>query len=746
MMKRCWILVLTAVSLALASCGGSCDHYVNYLYKTLELPDRVAMSRDYWEANVRKTLEVRERMDWGIPEREFRHFVLPLRVSSEPLDDFRTLYADTLCARVAGLSMTAAALEINHWCLSQATFSLAEGGMASPLQTLCRGVGRCNEESVLVVAAMRAAGIPARLTYSPRWSHTDGGHSWVEVWTGDGWHFLGACEPDPRLDMSWFDCVVARSHAIFTYVSGAYHGNGHAVARTSGITKLNVMERYAPIRRSVVRVVGTDGRPVRGARGECRVYNYGAYRSLYDKKSNARGRMSFDTGYGDLVAWASQGPRFGLAPITGTETTVTLDHVVGDRFGLDFDLIPPPNHPLPRVEDPAEMAANERRNAQDDAVRGSRPRGNEAVLSAFLATHDDAPARALLASLSDRDQDFVTREVLEDAYAHIAGSFRPLRDCPRIEEEPLKSFFAELGAGLNLESREAVADWVEQNIRLVSWYNPMGVRMAPVDVWRSRQADRRSRDIFQVALCRAMGIEADYIAPDAADSSLPKGRLEVVPAGPLSPEYEHHFTLSRIENGTTHVLPLGTPAEHKDWSDIFPLALAEGYYMLTTGLRMVDFSVLTHVEFFQVAADSTTVVPLVMRDPGDRLYVWGTADMGRFVDLTGREFFLIAVLGDRDETTRQYLQAFAELEPQLKAWGRPLLATGPAAAELPQWTSFDDADGTMTDLLISGSKRPSHALPLVAVCDGWNRIVYVSQGSNPRLGEEIDHVIAQLME
>ena len=89
MMKRCWILVLTAVSLALASCGGSSDHYVNYLYKTLELPDRVAMSRDYWEANVRKTLEVRERMDWGIPEREFRHFVLPLRVSSEPLDDFR---------------------------------------------------------------------------------------------------------------------------------------------------------------------------------------------------------------------------------------------------------------------------------------------------------------------------------------------------------------------------------------------------------------------------------------------------------------------------------------------------------------------------------------------------------------------------------------------------------------------------------------------------------------------------------
>ena len=61
-------------------------------------------------------------------------------------------------------------------------------------------------------------------------------------------------------------------------------------------------------------------------------------------------------------------------------------------------------------------------------------------------------------------------------------------------------------------------------------------------------------------------------------------------------------------------------------------------------------------------------------------------------------------------------------------------------------TCFDDADGTMTDLLVSGSRRPSHALPLVAVCDGWNRIVYVSQGNNPSLREELDHVIAQLME
>ena len=120
-MKR--IALLTALLLAV-SCGSRQKEYVEWLYASMPLPDSLQYPRSFWEENVAKTLEVRRVMRWDIPEREFRHFVLPLRVNNETLDDFRTVYADTLCARVAGLSLADAALEINHWCHEQATYRL----------------------------------------------------------------------------------------------------------------------------------------------------------------------------------------------------------------------------------------------------------------------------------------------------------------------------------------------------------------------------------------------------------------------------------------------------------------------------------------------------------------------------------------------------------------------------------------------------------------------------------------------
>ena len=94
-----------AMFLALYSCKGPAEGYVQRLYRYMPLPDEIQYPREYWQQNVEKTLEVREKMGWNIPEREFRHFVLPLRVNNENLDDFRTKYADTLCARVRGMSL-----------------------------------------------------------------------------------------------------------------------------------------------------------------------------------------------------------------------------------------------------------------------------------------------------------------------------------------------------------------------------------------------------------------------------------------------------------------------------------------------------------------------------------------------------------------------------------------------------------------------------------------------------------------
>ena len=83
----------------------------------------------------------------------------------------------------------------------------------------------------MTVAALRAVGIPARQVYTPRWAHTDDNHAWVEAWVDGDWHFMGACEPEPVLDMGWFNASVSRAMILHTKVAGDYKGSEDVISR-----------------------------------------------------------------------------------------------------------------------------------------------------------------------------------------------------------------------------------------------------------------------------------------------------------------------------------------------------------------------------------------------------------------------------------------------------------------------------------------------------------------------------------
>jgi len=748
--------------LSLAACGSGpedgAEEYIDFLYASMPHPDLAAHPLAYWQDNVEKTLAVRARMDWDIPEREFRHFVLPLRVNNEPLDDFRTLYADTLCARVAGMTIAEAALEINHWCHEMATYQPSDGRTSSPLQTIRRGVGRCGEESVLAVAALRAVGIPARQVYTPRWAHTDDNHAWVEVYVDGKWHFMGACEPEPKLDMAWFTAPVSRAMILHTKVFGDYHGDEDVILRTPCYTEINVIRGYVPARRSVVTVVDPEGKPVPDARVEFKIYNYGEFYTVAGYQTDRKGQAALDMGYGDMVAWAACDGRCGLAVIDGEAVTVCLDHEIGERFSVDLDIVPPQENPLPSAATEAEVARNAERLRYEDSLREARPKGNAAVIDAFLSAHDDADAQALLASLSEKDWGDVTLDVLEDAYAHIDGSFHVLRDCPRVELEALKPFFAE-GARLKLKSAQEVADWVAQHIASDGGRNPQGLRMAPADVLRSGKADARNRDLFQVALLRASGLEAqlDPLTGGYASAS-GKASLDVRYEGAGAPEYYYHFTLSKIDpdTGETSLCTVGADSDHNPWNTVFPLEVDAGCYMLTSGTRLADGSVLSHTEFFKLEADGQITVPLLMRSADDRISVLGTMDADRFLDRTGRGYYLLAVLGDRDEPTNHCIRQLESMVPALEEWGRPLLMAGPAVGRamtsssevslgrLTKLAVIDDTDGSILEMLCTACKRESRQKPVVTVCDSFGRIVYFSQGYDTSLAEDLKRILPQL--
>lgn len=743
--------------------------YLAFLYDNMPLPDMMTKDLEFWTANVHKTLETRDKAGWNIPEREFRHFVLPLRVNNETLDEFRTEYADILLGRVEGMSLEEASLEINHWCHEMATYRPSDGRTSSPLATIRSGLGRCGEESVLAVSAFRAAGIPARQVYTPRWAHTDDNHAWVEVWVDGNWHFLGACEPEAVLDRAWFNGPVSRALLLHTKAFGDYHGDEDVISRTEAYTEINVIRNYVPTRKTVVHVLDRNGVPVSGARVEYKIYNYAEFYTVAEYLTGDDGSVSLDTGLGGMLVWASKADDFGVAVADDSYVDVVLDHRFGEEFSVDLDIIPPAEDELPSTVTAEQDAENQRRLAEEDSLRDARPKGNDSVISTFRSrwSGQQDNADAVLASLSEKDMNDVTLDVLDDAMKHLSGTFEKYRDCPRIELEFLHPFFDEIGSGLQFDSPAQIQEWISSNIVLDDRLNPQGLRIPPVFVWRERVADKPSRDIFFVAMCRAKGFAAriDELTGKAqylengiwidieSGEQAPKGRIALtydfngIVRDPL---YYSHFSISEISGGTQHLLTLPED-DTQTWSRVFSDAfdIAEGYYSLTSGSRMADGSVLAHISFFNAREGTDTVLPLLMRKAEDNISVIGHMDTSPLLPLTGRGFFIMAFMGDKDEPTVHARGDLESLASELNAWGRKTViicdsGVDPGIHGIEGIERCEDKDGGLMRMLLDGCDASFSRLPVIAVADSFGNVIYLSQGYNTSLAGDLRQVISNL--
>ena len=787
-MSRRHPLLLAAI-IILAGCSDAAreSRYVRWLYEGMSFADSVSTDRAYWEENVKSALQARREAPWKVPEREFLHYVLPVRVNNEPLDRFRIEYGEQLRARVKGLSEREAALEINHWCHEMATYAPSDGRTCSPLQTIRRKLGRCGEESVLAVAALRAVGIPARQVYTPRWAHTDDNHAWVEVFVDGQWCFMGACEPAPVLNQAWFNAPVSRAMLLHTRAFSRYDGPEDIIGRYADHTEINVTGSYVDTHRCQVQVLDSDGSPVEGADVRFLIYNYAELYPAAHYVTGSDGMASLTTGRGDAVILASKDGRYGIKPMNGSGS-VTLDHSFGGSASFDMHIVPPVENPIPSTASPGQAAECAMRLAREDSLRLSRP--SDGTVAAFLETHgDDSRARALVTSLSAKDRQDVTKEVLEDALEHCGKVFLAERDCPRVELEQLVPYFSEIRAGmdslgLSFGSCREVRSWVEENIRVDGVGNPRHLRIPPVYVWRSRMADPLSRDIFYVALCRTAGLGATYdstlgqVAEETGEQTA-RIRLEYEPLDWLQkPLYYRHFTLSRLfPDGSASLIAL---PEERDWSveEVSGMDFESGSYLLCSGVRMADGSVRCHLELFEAGEGETVSVPLVLRRAAaEELPVIGSFDADPFLPLTGRGNFMIAVLGEGDEPSVHARRQLEGISSALEKWGRPVLlysvaGAGRAAAAqeglpigsgmtaagengrvgnafLPGVKQLEDKDcivAAMLDGSCEGGVSGAEAmrLPLVAVCDSFGRVFYLSRGYNTSLAGDLESVIARL--
>jgi len=791
---------------------------LEFLYAYMPTADVSDYPTAFYVDNVRASVRARKEMGWAVPDLLWRHFVLPVRVNNENLDSSRVVFYRELKPRVQGLSMADAILEVNHWCHEKVTYQPSDARTTSPLATVKNALGRCGEESTFCVAALRAVGIPARQVYTPRWAHTDDNHAWVEAWADGQWHFLGACEPEPVLDLGWFNAPASRAMLMHTKVFGRYEGPEEVVLRSPNYTEVNLIDHYARTARVDFRVVDAVGKPVEGARVDFCIYNYAEFYPAVSKYTGRDGRTVLSAGLGDLLVWASKDGRYTYGKASfGKDSLCTL--TLGTCPRRDSLLIVPPPEAvrLPEVS-PAQRALNDRRFAREDSLRHAyeatfyqgenqlllASRGNWRTLQAFLAWADD-PARAdsLLRALSGKDLRDISPENLRDAYC-AAG---PIGPGPRVEDEflsPYRAFFASLPATeLPAADGAVVADWVRDHITVLDDPTLWRIPASPEGVWRSRLADPRSRDLFYVALCRALGIDArkdpvtgklQYSCPSEPSAWLdvsfsaparkaPEGRLQLLYTPDevvANPQYYSHFTLSRMgEDGRPHLLTFDEGEVDMgggvDWAHTFRegFALESGTYLLVSGNRLSSGAVPVCLQFVEVKEGETTLAPLVLGRPSGGVPIIGAFDAeSRFLpagadtpcsllSAAGRGYFVTALLDPGKEPTNHVLRDLSAARASLEAWGRPILLLCPSAGSLSRLQAEIaegrygalpatvrlgiDPEGSLRRQVVGNMQLTAPGrLPLVLLSDSFNRVFFCSEGYTIGLGSRLTGIIGRL--
>lgn len=806
------------------------EEALKFLYAYMPIADITDYTKAYHLNNVRTALRTRKEMPWGnkVPELLFRHFVLPMRVNNEPLDSSRTIFYRELKERVKGLSMKDAILEVNHWCHEKVTYEPSDSRTSSPLQSIRTGRGRCGEESTFTVSALRAIGIPARQVYTPRWAHTDDNHAWVEAWADGKWYFFGACEPEPVLNLGWFNAPASRAMLMHTRAFGDYQGPEEVMLRTNNFTEINLIDNYGSAARVDFKVIDMEGKPVDDAKVEFKIYNYAEFVTAVSKYTDRQGDTFLSAGKGDMIVWASKDGRFGYTKVSfGKDKNVTIQLAYDGKHTpkeQDLDIIPPAENAIIPTVTSAQKAENNKRLAQEDALRNAyiatfpteesmknyrfpaaipyiiKARGNWRTIQTFVEKHEGNIDRALklLSTLTDKDLRDMPMDILEDNMNATSNEVSP-----RVEYEmilkPYKKFFAKVfrkDAQKFRNDPSLLVDWVKKNIKLNPDTRAMQIPQTPISMWESRITDDRGRDIFFVDVARSLGIEAqkDLVTwklqykkgKDWVDVDFDTSVQEAAKTGKLildyspteyldDPKYYTHFTISKIVYGRTWImnfeegqLDMGGGAT---WANTFKkgATLDEGTYLLVTGQRMADGSVMAHTQFFTIEPGKTTRQKLDVRQESEGIKVIGSFNSENLIEKdgkevsilsqTGRGYYVLGVLEMGQEPTNHALHDIAKMKEKLDKWGRPMVLLFTNQAEKDKFeaqkgefgnllknTIFGiDKDGTVVKEIAKEMKlRNPNQLPIFIIADTFNRVVFLSQGYTIGLGEQLVKVSSKL--
>lgn len=535
---------------------------MKFLYGYMPVSDMADYSSGLFLKFVKHALMVKETMPWG-KQMEwdiFLNYVLQYRINNENIEFFPKSFYNEIEPKIRNRTMYEAVLEVNYWCFEKATYQSTDGRTASPLTVLKNAYGRCGEESTLCVAALRSVGIPARQCYTPRWAHCDDNHAWVEVWVDGTWHFLGACEPEGRLDTGWFRLPASKALLIHNRVLSDLVRQETITKQNEKMTEINVLSHYAETKKITIKVADEANKPLPGVSVAFEVVNYSEFYPLAALTTDEKGEVSFVTGLGDLVITAYHSQAYVSEKMDVREQaalTLVLPNVLAEEPEvLEYVLTPPKGGiaeeaPLENEEFWQEKNQNalKKRNAYEAsffteeearAYAASYDGEKEKLVQALLLARgnreeilrfwEDAETQSyqyekllLLHALRKKDLTDITAAVLKE---HLLEAM-PYKEqyeekifaeavlCPRIWFENitpyrrgLSKLFTEEEKNGFRKNKKKLYEYLAEKIEIYDDSEYSNLTTSPLGTWKIRKCNELSFKILVTAVLRSLGIAA----------------------------------------------------------------------------------------------------------------------------------------------------------------------------------------------------------------------------------------------
>ena len=280
------------------------SEYIRFILENSSPNDLAVLTPDYIKKNLELIIKTKELKYSSLyNENIFKHFVLPLRITQEPFEDWRGVFYKELFPLVKDISdIEEAAIVVNLWALEKMTYKPTSGKDQAPLTTIKRGYGRCEEMMIIYMAAARSVGIPVRSAGTSLWNFTDSNHAWIEVWTPDGWKYLG--EPADQLNKTWFTKTTERASMITSMAFGYFNGED-VIEQKNNSTEISSIKYYTDQwDKCTISVKNGSGEEVEGAEVMLYAVSWGGIFPMQELKTGKDGKVNIPLGRGSVLAAA----------------------------------------------------------------------------------------------------------------------------------------------------------------------------------------------------------------------------------------------------------------------------------------------------------------------------------------------------------------------------------------------------------------------------------------------------------